>query len=188
MHIDSLAPVLIKWRYWILVPLSLLEGPTVALVTGTLSSRGYFNPFWAYWLFIAKDLVVDGAYYYVGRLSGQRPVVAWLLAKARVTNADIERVRGLWDRHGWRTMLVGKLSWGLSPAFLAAAGIVAVPIAAFFRYAAGVALVQYAVLLALGYYVGHATAAVSGAIRVTQFMVAAAVVAAIIYLRRRLRP
>jgi membrane protein DedA with SNARE-associated domain len=185
--LDALVSVIVKGRYWILVPLSLIEGPTVALVAGALSSRGYLNPFWAYWIFFAKDVVVDGAYYYVGRFSGERRWVAALLKKARVTGDDLDAVRRLWDRHPWRTMAVGKLSWGLSPAFLAAAGVVSVPIAAFLRYAAGVALVQYATLIAVGYYFGRAAAAVSGAIHVLQVIAGGIAIAAIVYLRLRLR-
>ncbi len=187
MDLDSLTPLLIKYRYWILVPLSLLEGPTVAFVTGTLSSLGYFNPYVAYWIFTAKDIVVDGLYYYLGRFGGDKPFVTRMFAKARVTDTELAHVRALWEHHGWRTMCVGKLAWGLSPAFLAVAGVVAVPVPTFFRYAAGVALVQYAVLLILGYYVGHAIGTVSETIRLFQYVIAGAVVVMIIYLRRRLR-
>jgi membrane protein DedA with SNARE-associated domain len=84
-------------------------------------------------------------------------------------------------------MFIAKLSWGLSPAFLAIAGMVAVPAAIFFRYAVGVALVQYGVLLVLGYHFGNAFGTVSHAIRIVGYIVAVAALAAIVYLRRRLR-
>jgi membrane protein DedA with SNARE-associated domain len=184
---ESLTPALITYRYWILVPLSLVEGPTVAFVTGTLASLGYFNPFVVYGVFIVKDFVVDGAYYYVGRFASQTSSVARLFTKARVTAAEIDHARLLWDRHGWRTMFVAKLSWGLSPAFLALAGLVAVPAAIFFRYAVGIAIVQYGVLLALGYYFGHAIGTVSQAIRLIGYIVTGAALVAIVYLRRGLR-
>jgi membrane protein DedA with SNARE-associated domain len=159
----------------------------VAFVTGTLASLGYFNLYVAYGIFIVKDCVVDGVYYYVGRFAGAKPFVGRLLTRAHVTRAEIEHVRLLWHRHGWRTMCVAKLSWGLSPAFLAIAGIVNVPMAIFFRYAVGIALVQYSVLLVLGYYFGHAIGTVSHAIRVIGYLVAAAALVAIVYVRRRLR-
>jgi membrane protein DedA with SNARE-associated domain len=187
MRLDSLTPVLIEYRYWILIPLSLLEGPIAAFVAGTLASLGYFNPYVVYGIFIVKDFVVDGAYYYVGRFAGGTSTVARLLTKANVTSAEIDHVRLLWNRHGWRTMFIAKLSWGLSPAFLAIAGIVAVPITVFLRYAVGIALVQYGALLVLGYYFGNAIGAVSQAIRIIGYVVASAALAAIVYLRRRLR-
>jgi membrane protein DedA with SNARE-associated domain len=187
MHLDSLAESLLRGRYWILVPLSLVEGPTVAFVTGVLASRGYFNPLWAYWIFVAKDMVVDGAYYYAGRYSSRRRFFTRLLERLHLSDDDVLRARQAWHLHGWRTMTVGKLSWGLSPAFLASAGIVSVPLPAFLRYAAGVALAQYAALIALGYYFGAATVLVSGAVRLTQIVAVCVAVAGIIYLRRRMR-
>jgi membrane-associated protein len=187
MHLAALTPILLRYRYWIIVPLSLLEGPMVAVATAALSSLGYFNPYVACGLFVAKDVVVDGAYYYLGRVAGDHPFYARLLARLRVTANDVERVRGLWSSHGWRTMFVGKFAWGLSPLFMAVAGIVAVPIGRFFRYAASVALLQYVVLFLLGYYFGAATAAVSGALRIVQYAAAIGVLSGLMYLRRRLR-
>ena len=79
MHLEALAPILLRYRYWIIVPLSLLEGPMVAVVTGALSARGYFNPYTACALFVAKDVIIDGVYYYLGRVTStlqtmRRPV------------------------------------------------------------------------------------------------------------------
>jgi membrane protein DedA with SNARE-associated domain len=105
----------------------------------------------------------------------------------RVTANEVERVRGLWDSRAWRTMFVGKLAWGLSPLFLAVAGIVAVPVSRFLRYAACVALVQYVVLFLLGYYFGAATATVSAALRIVQYGIALGVLGGLVYLRRWLR-
>ena len=84
-------------------------------------------------------------------------------------------------------MCVGKLSWGLSPAFLASAGIVAVPVAIFVRYALGIALVQYGVLMAFGYYFGNAISSASQAIRVVGYIIAGSALVALVYVRRRLR-
>src|ERR1700730_10574122 len=104
VHLESLTPVLITYRYWILIPLSLLEGPTVAFVAGPFASRGYFNPYVAFAIFIAKDFIVDGMYYYVGRFARDKRFVARLLTQAHVTHAAIGHVRWQWTRHAWRTL------------------------------------------------------------------------------------
>ena len=187
MPLESLTPALIKYRYWILIPLAFIEGPTVAFVTGTLIPAGYFNLYLVYGIFIVKDFVVDGLCYYSGRFAGDTPFVKRLLTRAHVTGADIDLVRLLWSRHRWRTVCIAKLSWGLAPTLLAVAGIVAVPVAVFFRCAVGIALVQYGVLLGLGYYFGDAIGGVSRAIRVIGSMFAGAVLVAVVYARRRLR-
>jgi membrane protein DedA with SNARE-associated domain len=184
---ESLTSTLIAYRYWMLIPLSLLEGPTVAFITGTLAARGYFNPYVVYGIFILKDAAVDSVYYFLGRFGGVTPLGIKALRTARVTSQDLQHVRTLWHRHGWRTMCVGKLAWGLSPVVLTVAGIVAFPFATYLSYAVGVALAQYAVLLALGYYFGQAIGTLSTTLRVIQYLLAAAVLGAIVYLRRRLR-
>jgi membrane protein DedA with SNARE-associated domain len=187
MHLAPLAPLITKYRYWILIPLSLLEGPMVAFATGALSSLGYFNPYIVYWVFVVKDAIVDGTYYYIGRFASHTSFGERVLARAGVTREQVERVRTLWLEHGWRTMFVGKLSWGLSPLFMAVAGIVTVPIDSFFRYAIGVALVQYILLFGLGYYFGSATGTVSTAIRLLQYTLAGVTLATLVYMRGRLR-
>jgi membrane protein DedA with SNARE-associated domain len=187
MTLDSLTSLLRAHGYWLLVPLSFIEGPGVAFVAGTLSSLGFFNPFIVFGLFVAKDLVVDSFFYGFGRLGRNRRVVANLLAKGRVTAGELGHIRGLWDRHSWGAMWVAKLSWGVSPALLAVAGIAAVPVATFVSRAFGVAVVQYGLLLPLGYYLGHTIHTVSVAIRLVGYVAAGAVLVALVYGRRRLR-
>ncbi len=159
----------------------------VAVATGALSFRGYFNPYFACSLFVVKDVVVDGGYYYLGRVAVDHRLGARLLIRMRVTAKEVERLRGFWDSRGWRTMFVGKLAWGLSPIFLAAAGIVAVPFRRFLRYAAGVAITQYIVLFLLGYYFGAVTTGVSTAIGIVQYGFALIVLGGLLYARWRLR-
>ena len=186
MTLQSLTSALIHYRYWILIPASLLEGPVVTFVTGTLASLGYFNPYVAYVILVVDDVMLDGAYYCLGQTAGTRRFVTQWLTKVHVTADDVAQISSQWNRHGWRTMVVGKLSYGLAPGFLMAAGIVAVPPSRFFRYALGIALLQYGVLLLLGYYLGHALV-VFHAIRFIPYAMAGVVLMMIVYVRRRLR-
>jgi membrane protein DedA with SNARE-associated domain len=185
MDLQVLTENLVHYRYEILIPLSVVEGPLVAVATGALASHGYFSVLEVFAIFLLKDLIVDGAYFWLGRSSRWSARANGLLAKLRFGYAHIERVREEWDAHGWRTMLVGKLAWGLAPAVLATAGFVGVSTSTFFGYAAAVAAAQYVVLLALGYYLGSAMALASLGIRVIGYAAAVTTVVAIIALRRR---
>jgi membrane protein DedA with SNARE-associated domain len=188
MHLTDIAPILLQYRYWIIIPLSMVEGPMVAVITGALSARGHFNPYIACGFFVAKDVIVDGSYYLLGHLASVRSYWGKLLTRMRITGEEVTRARGLWRAHGWRTMFVAKFAWGVSPLFLVIAGLVGVPTASFFGYAAGVALLQYVVLFVVGYYFGVATAGVSIAVRVLQGTTAIGVLGLLVWLRRRLRP
>jgi membrane protein DedA with SNARE-associated domain len=184
---DSARSLLIEYRYWVLVPLAIVEGPGVAFIAGTLAALAYFNPYLVYGLFVVKDGLVDGGFYILGRRARGSRLLTLVLERARVTTAQVAHVRRRWTEHPWRTMCVAKLSWGLSPALLAVAGIVEMPVASFLSRAVGVAAVQYALLIALGYYFGHAIHAVSVAMRLVGYALAAVVIIAIVYGRRRVR-
>jgi len=187
MDLSSLVPTLLRYRYWIAIPLAIIEGPMVAFAVATLAALGYFNPVLACGLFVAKDVAVDSTYYYLGRRAGRWNLGATFLRRFRVPESDVEHLRRLWRTHGWQTMFVGKMAWGLSPLFLASAGVVGLPLDAFIRYDIGVAVVQYGVLFAVGYYFGGSVGTVSAGLRIIQFALAGVLLAGLAYLRVRLR-
>lgn len=154
MPADHLTQLLIDYRYWIIIPLSFLEGPIVAFAVGTLSSFGYFNPFVAIWVFFAKDVIMDGAWYFLGRFAHGWGFVRRLLLKGGLITESTEAFRRQWRGHAFRTMFISKLPHGFSSAFLAMSGVIEAPMGRFFSYAAVIALLQYGVLFVLGYYFG----------------------------------
>jgi membrane protein DedA with SNARE-associated domain len=186
MVAGSLIPIIITYRYWILIPLSFIEGPIVAFATAALAARGYFNVYVAFLFFVVKDVIVDGGYYYAGRFVGAGRVSSRFISSAHVTR-NIDRVRAQWEGHALRTMAAGKLCWGLGPALLASGGMIGMSVSTFLTYAAAVAVLQYSVFFVLGYTVGQAFQAVSAFVRTVQIGVAAIVVAALIYGRQRWR-
>jgi membrane protein DedA with SNARE-associated domain len=186
MSVEPLTRIILTYRYWILIPLSLIEGPIVAFATAALAARGYFNLYVVFWFFVIKDVIVDGAYYYAGRFVAAGRITSRFMTHSHVIR-NIGRVRSQWEDHAWRTMAAGKLCWGLGPAVLTSGGIIGVPVRAFLTYASALAVLQYGVLVGLGYKVGQAFQTVSVLVRTAQIVVAGAVVVALIYARQRLR-
>lgn len=152
----AIAALILQYRYWILIPLTFIEGPIIGFIVGALSRLGYFDPFLAFSIFIIRDMLMDVAWYLAGSHGGKTRWGAWMLKKARITDKDLHAVRILWETRGLRTMFIAKLSYGISQLFLAVAGIVKFPIRKFFEYAVIVALVEYGGLFIFGYYVGGA--------------------------------
>jgi len=66
----------------------------------------------------------------------------------------VDVVRHLWLRHSVKTMFMSKLAWGLSSAFLVAAGIVGLPWRRFLLLVTAVAATQYLVLLTIASGIG----------------------------------
>ena len=85
--------LLINYRYWLLVPLSFIEGPVVSFIAGALSRLGYFNPYLAFVIFFLKDIIVDGVFYVVGRFGEKASLVRRLLAKIGIKEGHIDEVR-----------------------------------------------------------------------------------------------
>ncbi len=154
MSISFITHLILQYRYWILVPLSFIEGPIVAFIAGTLASFGYFNMYFLAALFFIRDVGLDGVYYAIGYFGGRTAFAGRMLDKIGVTPDHLEKVRLLWAKRPGITMLIGKLSYGIASAFIVVAGMIKMPLRLFFAYGAIVAVLQYGTLLFAGYFLG----------------------------------
>ncbi len=152
----SITHLIIDYRYWVLVPLSMLEGPIVAFVAGTLAASGYFSIVGLGIFFFLRDIFMDAGYYALGYFGGRTQLAQKLMHKIGVRQEHMEEIRILWEKHAGETMFFGKLSYGIASSFIVAAGTVRMSLVRFFAYGALVAILQYGVLLMLGYYFGNA--------------------------------
>ncbi len=188
MSVHALTDLILQYRYWILIPLSLIEGPVVAFVAGTLASVGYFSIYFLVALFFIRDVGLDGVYYAIGQFGGRTAFARQMLTKIGVTNDHLDGVRVLWEkRPGW-TMLIGKLSYGIASAFIVVAGMVKMPLSKFFAYGSLVAILQYGTLLLLGYFVGVSVGgSITKIIDNVQYVIAFAAIAITAYYLLTLR-
>jgi len=151
---NAVIQLILEYRYWILIPLSFVEGPIVAFFAGTLAAGGYFNIYALAVFFLVRDIAVDGACYYLGHFGGKRPFIQRLLARMGVTQDHLADVSALWNKHPGKTMFFSKLSYGVAAGFIVVAGMVNMPVRAFFAYGAFIAVMHYGVLLLVGYFFG----------------------------------
>lgn len=154
MSVESVTQLILEYRYWILTPLSFIEGPVVAFVAGTLAAVGYFNIYFLAALFFVRDVGLDGVYYALGYFGGRTAFAERMLTKIGITSDHLEKVRLLWARRPGITMFIGKLSYGIASAFIVVAGMVKMPLGTFFAYGSIVAVLQYGTLLFAGYFLG----------------------------------
>lgn len=154
MSIEYVTQLILEYRYWILIPLSFIEGPVIAFVAGTLAAVGYFNVYFLAVLFFVRDVGLDGVYYALGYFGGRTTFAGRMLTKIGITSDHLEKVRLLWAKRPGITMFIGKLSYGIASAFIVVAGMVKMPLGAFFAYGSIVAVLQYGTLLFAGYFLG----------------------------------
>jgi membrane protein DedA with SNARE-associated domain len=154
MSPEGLTELILQYRYWILIPLSFIEGPLVAFVAGTLAAVGIFNIYLLGLLFFVRDIILDAFYYAIGYYWGRTPFATRMLAKLRITPDHLAQARSLWERRPMVTMFVGKLAYGIASAFIVAVGMMRMPFGLFLKYGIIVAIVEYGGFLALGYFLG----------------------------------
>ncbi|MBX4191924.1 hypothetical protein KW798_00325 [Candidatus Parcubacteria bacterium] len=156
MSPEHLSTLITSYGYWILIPLTFLEGPIIAFVAGTLASVGYFNIWLLATLFFVRDVGLDAVYYALGYWGRDKKFTHKMMAKLGVTGDHLDEVREIWEKHAGKTMFMGKLSYGIASAFIVVAGVIKMPLRKFFTWAVIVAVVQYGGLLVLGYFFGNA--------------------------------
>ncbi len=154
MDMNPALSLIVEYRYWILLPLSFIEGPIVAFFAGTLAAAGYFNVGALALFFFFRDIAVDLACYALGYFGGEAAWVRRLLHRLGVTDEHLEEVRALWHAHPGKTMFLSKLSYGVAAGFIVVAGLVRMPLSQFLKYGAVIAVAHYGVLLMVGYFFG----------------------------------
>ena len=154
MDANAATELILQYRYWILIPLTFIEGPVVAFVAGTLASLQYFNIYALAVLFFVRDIGMDAVYYALGHYGGKTGFALRMMKKLGIKEDHLDEIRAVWDKNPGKTMFIGKLSYGIAQAFIVLAGTVGMPLKIFFKYGIIVAIVQYGGLLALGFFFG----------------------------------
>lgn len=179
---DHVTQLIITYRYWILIPLTFIEGPIVAFIAGMLASLGYFNVYVLGALFLVRDIAVDLACYYLGFFGSKRPWVKKVLHKLGVNGDHLADVRKVWHKHPGKTMFFTKLSYGVAAGFIVVAGMIEMPIRKFLFYGSLVAIAHYITLLVIGYFFGAAFgSSITGIIENIPYVIGVATVIFIVY-------
>ena len=142
--------LLLTYRYIILIPLAIIEGPIVTVICGFLVTLKVFNPLAVYVVMVLGDIVGDGGIYYIG-YSGKR-----FLKYFRVTEEKLEKAKTYFRENHKKAIAMSKLIHGIGFTGLVAAGAIHVPYKKYFKTCATISIIQSFVMLILGILFGHA--------------------------------
>jgi membrane protein DedA with SNARE-associated domain len=181
MDAASVTQLIIEYRYWILIPLSFIEGPIVAFIAGTLASVGYFNVYLLAVLFLVRDVAVDLLMYAIGFYGGRTAFAHRMLKRFGVDDKEFADIKLLWNKHAFSTMFFSKLSYGVAAAFIMIAGMVEMPLKKFVTYAFLIAVAHYGVLLFVGYYFGNTFGSIEGILTNIQYVILGAAIVFTVY-------
>ena len=146
---------LMHYRYLILFPIVVVEGPFITVLAGFLASLGSLDFMVAYAVIVSGDLVGDLLYYCIGRYGGRPWVKRWG-HYIGITESRLESLDNHFRRNPGKTLLMGKLAHGLGGPILIAAGLAKVSYREFIMYNVLGTLPKSLLLLSLGFYFGAA--------------------------------
>lgn len=146
--------LLATYGYAILFPLSVVEGPVVAMIAGFFVSTGALNGVLVFCLLMAGDMVGDTLYYGLGKMF-RRKKIPRILQAIGITEPRVQRFDLLFEKHDWKILLLGKTQ-AVGGVILFSAGFARMPYLPFLAYNFIGSLPKVLLFLVIGYYFGNA--------------------------------
>lgn len=152
---QELVQLLLRFKYFILFPIVMFEGPITTMVAGFLSSLGYMHFWVAYLVAVVGDLTSDVGYYALGRW-GRKRFIEKFGHYVGITPSRIERLEQHFHRHGGKMLIFGKIADPLSSTVQTIAGATRMPIGTYAYYNIICTFPKSLILIAIGFYFGEA--------------------------------
>ena len=154
--LDHLIALLTEYKYFILFPLAIVEGPILAVIAGFLCTMGLLNPLIVFPVIVLGDVIGDSCCYILGRFAG----FSWFKKLDKLVTPDIlektERFRVFFLDHPVRSISLSKITLGIGVAGIFVAGRLKIPYRRFIAICLLASSVQYIVYLSVGFLFGNA--------------------------------
>lgn len=180
-NMDHLIQWLITYKYAILFPLAVAEGPVLAVIVGWLCAAGAMRLSIAYPIIIAGDMVSDSACYLLGRMTGVgrlSRLAGWLGFSPEKMN----RLRVWFRDNPAKTISISKVTLGVGAAGIFLAGQSRIPYSRFLPIALGMSALQYFFYLIAGMLLGHGYLVLTHYLNLAASLLIASGVATLIFL------
>ncbi|TSC82450.1 MAG: hypothetical protein G01um101420_283 [Parcubacteria group bacterium Gr01-1014_20] len=147
---------LLAYRYWVILPVTVFEGPIAMVVCGFLLKLGYFSLVPVYFVLLLGDLVGDFFWYGVGYY-GARPIVHRYGHFISLNDKMLEKIEDVFKKNQNKILFISKITMGLGFALvtLITAGAIRVPLKKYAAINIVGGFIWTAFLLSLGYWFGN---------------------------------
>lgn len=153
--LEQIIEWLLVYKYIVLFPVMVIEGPIITIIAGFLSSLELLNIYIAFFVVVVADLLGDFIYYSIGRWGRKKFIDKW----GKYIGIDplkIEKLENHFLKHRKKTLIIGKISHAIGAPILVAAGIVKVPIIEFLWVNFLATLPKSFLFIFIGYHFGQA--------------------------------
>lgn len=155
LSLDQIVNLLLFYKYLILFPIIVIEGPITTIIAGFLASLGTLNLTISYIVIVTADLAGDSIYYAIGFFSRKNFIQKWW----RLIGITPDRLKNLEDhfeKHQFKTLIIGKITHAVGAIVLVAAGMAKVPYKKFILFNLLATIPKSLILILVGFYFGHA--------------------------------
>jgi membrane protein DedA with SNARE-associated domain len=181
---DLALVLLLKYKYLILLPITIFEGPTISIIAGAFIATGYLNPFTVYGIVILGDIIGDTLYYCIGRFGGLYSKWGRFL---KIDDKKIMIIEKMFTDDGPKILFLGKAQ-GLGAIVLIAGGLVKYPYKLFMLYNIIATLLKSLILILIGFYFGKEYAVANNYItKIGIFLSFAFLAIAYFYMRKKFK-
>jgi membrane protein DedA with SNARE-associated domain len=142
------------YGYFAMLPLMIIEGPVVTIISAMLASLGAFSWLIVLLLSVIGDMLGDIILYGLGYKYGMHFVHGFGKYMG-ITESLVQRMEKYFERHGGKTIFAVKSTTGLCWATWVAAGIVKMNFKKFVKYSFLGGVVWSGFLVAMGYFYGY---------------------------------
>jgi membrane-associated protein len=155
IYLENIILLLLKFKYLILFPLAIVEGPILAVIAGFVCASGYLNVFIVYPIIVFGDIIGDTICYLFGRL-GVPVFLKKIIKRLGLVPRDLNKVRIYFEANPKKTISLSKITLGIGVAGIYLAGNARVPYTRFIRICLVTSALQYIFYLGVGLLFGAA--------------------------------
>lgn len=155
--------LLLTYKYALMIPLAIIEGPILSIVCGFFVHTGALALFPTFLALAIGDLIGDALWYVLGRRYGHR-FIARYGKFFSITEESVATVQRIFDTYHSSILLFSKLTMGLGfpGATLFTAGMTRIPFLKFMALNTLGQVLWTAALLSIGYYLGDVYVSLEG--------------------------
>ncbi len=142
------------YKYFILLPVDIIEGPITTVIASFLASLGFLNVFIVYGFAVLGDIIGDLGLYWIGRL-GRNTIIPRYGHYVGVTNERLKFAEEHYKKHLASTVFLGKIVDVTNLPILLTAGVTKTDMKKYLQVISVAALGKAAVFTVIGYYFGR---------------------------------
>ncbi len=149
----TIVHLLETYKYLILLPLTIIEGPIVTITASFLASLGYLNVFIVYGISVLGDVIADSLLYLLGRI-GRHTIIPRYGRFVGITEERLHFAEEHYKKHLMKTIFFGKVTNVPNITILITAGASRVNFKKYFLIVFIAEILKQPILVFIGYYFG----------------------------------